>query len=72
MAERREGVLWIAPTTIKKALTGSGKASKADVASSLAAHVGALDYACDDESDSVAVGVAWLIKEECLCEGEKG
>lgn len=31
------------------------------VAKSLAQFVGEREYACDDESDAVAVGIAWLI-----------
>lgn len=51
----------IAPTTVKKILTGSGKASKQDVADALLPYVGHQKYACDDESDAMAVGVAWLL-----------
>lgn len=49
---------------MKKILTGSGKASKQDVADALADHVGNLEYASDDESDAVAVGVAWILKHK--------
>lgn len=51
----------IAPTTVKKLLTGSGKASKEEVAAALQEHWGAYEYATDDESDAVAVGIAWLL-----------
>lgn len=50
----------LAPTTVKKRLTGSGKASKEDVAVALERYVGKVTYATDDESDAVAVGIAWL------------
>ena len=56
----------IAPTTIKKMITGSGKASKQDVADSLERYVGKVQYRTDDESDAVAVGIAWLIGERYL------
>lgn len=51
----------IAPKSVKKIITGNGNASKADVATALGAYIGEQAYACDDESDAVAVGVAWLI-----------
>ena len=54
----------IAPTTVKKLLTGSGKASKDEVAAALEKYIVKQDYATDDESDAVAIGIAWLI----LCE----
>ena len=56
----------IAPTTVKKLLTGSGKAEKSEVAESLVRYVGALEYETDDESDAVAVGIAWLIQQKLL------
>lgn len=54
----------IAPTTVKKLLVGSGKATKQEVAASLEAHVGRQEYATDDESDAVAVGVAWIMQQQ--------
>ena len=51
----------IAPTTVKKTLTGSGKAGKEEVAAVLERYVGRQEYATDDESDAVAVGVTWMI-----------
>lgn len=56
----------IAPTTVKKLLTGSGKASKEEVAASLRQYVGKQAYAVDDESDAVAVGVVWLIMNKMV------
>ena len=50
----------IAPTTVKKLLTGSGKASKEEVAAALERYVGKQRYTTDDESDAVAVGITWL------------
>ena len=56
----------IAPTTVKKLLTGSGKAGKEEVAASLRQYVGKQVYAIDDESDAVAVGVVWLIMNKMV------
>ncbi|MBQ8962515.1 MAG: crossover junction endodeoxyribonuclease RuvC [Clostridia bacterium] len=56
----------IAPTTVKKLLTGSGKAEKDTVAAALEEYVGSHDYATDDESDAVAVGIAWLKYQELI------
>ncbi len=47
-------------------ITGSGKANKQDVADSLERYVGKVQYGTDDESDAVAVGIAWLIGEGYL------
>lgn len=59
------GTEWfnIYPVTVKKQITGSGKATKEEVAQALEKYVGKLDYKCDDESDAVAVAVAWLIQQ---------
>lgn len=51
------------PMTIKKILTGSGKADKDLVQKTLEQYLGEVSYACDDESDAAAVGVAWLIQQ---------
>lgn len=53
----------IYPVTIKKLITGSGKAQKEEVAEGLEKYVGKLNYRCDDESDAVAVAIAWLIQQ---------
>lgn len=47
---------------IKKLLTGSGKASKEEVAAALEEYVGQQNYAVSDESDAAAAGVAFLIQ----------
>ena len=52
----------IHPKTIKKLVANDQLAEKDVVASSLAQFVGEREYACDDESDAVAVGVAWLLQ----------
>lgn len=53
----------IHPKTIKKLVANDQLAEKDVVASSLAQFVGEREYACDDESDAVAVGIAWLLRE---------
>lgn len=54
----------IAPKEVKLLVTGSGKAKKEEVAAALPQYVGDQNYKTDDESDSVAVGIAWLLKNE--------
>lgn len=49
------------PLSIKKLLTGSGKAEKQTVAAALSAYLGERDYKNDDESDAAAAAVAWLV-----------
>lgn len=56
----------IFPTTIKRILTGDCNAKKDVVANALKRWVGDHDYKVDDESDAVAVGVAWLIQNGYL------
>lgn len=51
----------IAPSAVKKLVTGKASANKEEVAAALESYVGKQDYACDDESDAVAVGIAWLV-----------
>lgn len=53
----------IAPTSVKKHITGKGSATKAEVAEALRAYVGAVSYASDDQSDAVAIGVAWVLEQ---------
>ena len=53
----------IPPQTVKKFVTNDANAEKEVVASALEQFVGKHEYACDDESDAVAVGIAWLIQE---------
>lgn len=56
----------IYPVTVKKNVTGSGKADKSQVEKALEAYVGAQTYSNDDESDATAVGIGWLIQQEQL------
>lgn len=54
------------PKTVKKLVANDQLAEKDVVASSLSQFVGEREYACDDESDAVAVGVAWLIQQDLI------
>lgn len=56
----------IPPKAVKKAVAGNSSAEKDDVAKALIPFVGEQQYACDDESDAVAVGIAWLIQHGYL------
>jgi crossover junction endodeoxyribonuclease RuvC len=49
----------LSPTTVKKSITGSGKASKDELAICLHDYVGDVTYKTDDESDAVGVGIAY-------------
>ena len=54
----------IPPTTVKKIIAGSGKASKLEVQNSLKYYVGEHEYKTDDESDAVACAIAYLISKK--------
>jgi crossover junction endodeoxyribonuclease RuvC len=52
------------PSAVKKIVTGNGKAEKDEVAAAvrrLTDYKG--EFACDDESDAAAIGLAYLIRE---------
>lgn len=52
----------LAPTTVKAQVTGWGHATKEDVAEAVDNYIPKhAQFASDDESDAVAVGLAWLI-----------
>lgn len=52
----------LAPTTVKKHVTGWGRSEKEDVALAVDNYIPKhTQFASDDESDAVAVGLAWLI-----------
>lgn len=52
-------------TESKKLITGSGKAEKEQVATAVQEYLTApVEFAVDDESDAVAVGVAYCLKQE--------
>jgi crossover junction endodeoxyribonuclease RuvC len=59
----------LTPTTVKKTVTGNGKAEKAEVAAAVRRLLGlAEDYrfATDDESDAAAVVLAYLIANDLI------
>lgn len=56
----------IAPASVKKLITGRGDASKEAVAAALEPFVGKQDYQCQDESDAVAVAIAWLLQNDYI------
>ncbi|MBE7156308.1 crossover junction endodeoxyribonuclease RuvC, partial [Bacillus paranthracis] len=59
-----EDVVEMSPTTVKKHVTGNGKASKESVADSVRGYFREkLVFATDDESDAIAVALAYLIKK---------
>lgn len=62
----------LAPASVKKWITGKGTATKEEVAARLNIYVGKREYEFDDESDAVAVGVAWLIQNGFLPQEEQG
>lgn len=61
---QRCGQKWyqILPVTVKKYVTGNGKAQKQQVQKALSYYVGERQYNNDDQSDATAVAIAWLIK----------
>lgn len=56
----------ISPKTVKKMIGGDGRATKQQVADGLTHYVGLLPFACDDESDAVALGLTWLMQHGTL------
>jgi crossover junction endodeoxyribonuclease RuvC len=54
-----EDIEEIAPTSVKKLVTGDGKATKEKLAEHLIYYVGVIKYKTDDESDAVGVGIAY-------------
>lgn len=60
---KEQNFIEYAVSTIKKCVTGNGRASKEEVASALEHFVGTQEYTSDDESDAVAVGLTFFIKE---------
>ena len=53
----------LSPTSVKKYISGSGKASKEDLATALNKWVGEQTYKTNDESDAVGVGLAYGIQK---------
>ncbi|WP_265182313.1 crossover junction endodeoxyribonuclease RuvC [Geomicrobium sp. JCM 19055] len=56
-------IVEITPTTVKKAITGNGKAKKDQVARDLKNFVGDIEYKTDDESDAVAVALTFALQK---------
>lgn len=56
----------VAPVTVKTVLTQNRSASKDEVAAAQEPYVGKQDYFVDDESDAVAVGITWQIKNKYI------
>lgn len=61
-----EDISELSPTTVKKYITGNGKASKEELAKRLFEWVGEIKYKTDDESDSVGVGIAYGVQKGWL------
>lgn len=59
----------ISQSAVKKAVVGTGKAEKDEVADAVRRWTGYTgEFAVDDESDAVAVGLAYLINEGVIAE----
>lgn len=57
----------LAPRSVKKYVTGWGNASKEDVAEAIDNYIPKhAQWYSDDESDAVAVGIAWLIANQYI------
>jgi crossover junction endodeoxyribonuclease RuvC len=54
----------IYPVSVKKLVTGSGKADKQQVADCVKKVFGQTEFRNDDESDAAAVALAWLIQND--------
>ena len=64
--ENKDEFQEISPTRVKRLVTGNGNATKEEVAQCLSAYVGKQEYECDDESDAVAAGIAWLLENDII------
>lgn len=58
------------PVTVKKCITGSGKATKEDVAKMLPIWLPDVKYGTDDESDAAAVAISFLVQNGVLKAGD--
>lgn len=56
----------IDPKAIKSVVADNPTAEKQEVADALEKFVGQREYECDDESDAVAVGIAWLLIQDMI------
>ena len=66
----RIGQTWheIYPVSVKKLVTGSGKADKEAVAQAVQKLLGGVSFNNDDESDAAAVALAFLIEQKVMPE----
>jgi crossover junction endodeoxyribonuclease RuvC len=53
----------ISPTSIKKVITGNGKASKEELAEALESYIGKHKYKTNDESDATGVALALALQK---------
>lgn len=53
--------------TVKRNVTGFGRAEKEEVAEAIGNYCEHSTFNSDDESDAVAVGIAWLIENGYMC-----
>ena len=73
----KETFIDYAPSTIKKTVTGYGAATKVVVDRNLTRFVGEMTYETNDESDAVACGITFLLKEgyiddpNTVCDGQQ-
>lgn len=62
-----EEIAELAPTTVKKSITGNGRASKQEVMDALSTNYGVnIKFKNDDESDAVAVGITYMKQKKVL------
>lgn len=54
------------PSTIKKEVSGNGRADKQAVAAAVLEYVNGIEFKNDDESDATAVALTWLLKNNCI------
>ena len=55
-------IIFYAPTSIKKAITGNGKSSKEELQSFILNKYNGIEFSNQDESDSYAIGLSWFYK----------
>lgn len=51
---------------VKLRIGGRARADKGEVMDGLVPYIGEQSYSCDDESDAVAVAIAWLISQDYI------
>ena len=56
----------IAPTMVKKCMTGCGKASKDDVQKGVLSYYNVAPFKVDHECDSIAIGTTFLLNDEVV------